>query len=425
MLLQFSVENYKSFKDRTVLSLEGSVDKELANNYVLLGKEKVLKVISVFGANAAGKSNIFSALTASILTLRQSANRQINEPLFYIIPFRFDEEALKQPSSFEYVFIGLDNKKYVYGFSATQLRVTKEYLYVYDTAKASTVFERTNDVYKFTSPAKKREMLPLTERNTSNKLFLATATQWNCEDTKQAYLWLAQGINTYSTNFDQLLNQTAPMFENDQDNSLKRFTTNILHEADINIDDFEYESRDQTKEQFIQGLPVELRGLASTVPFATNKEIRIETVHTIEKDGQWKQFNLSLFEESQGTRNLFLFAPILKRAFETGETLCIDEFDTSIHPILIEYLMDLFNDQSINKTNAQLIFSTHAVSVMSLKTLRRDQIYFVEKNRSSGVSELYSLDEFSPRKQEDVRKAYLLGRYGSIPDVPEEADLWR
>ena len=425
MLLQFSVENYKSFKDRTVLSLEGSVDKELANNYVLLGKEKVLKVISVFGANAAGKSNIFSALTASILTLRQSANRQINEPLFYIIPFRFDEEALKQPSSFEYVFIGLDNKKYVYGFSATQLRVTKEYLYVYDTAKASTVFERTNDVYKFTSSTKKREMLPLTERNTSNKLFLATATQWNCEDTKQAYLWLAQGINTYSTNFDQLLNQTAPMFENDQDNSLKRFTTNILHEADINIDDFEYESRDQTKEQFIQGLPVELRGLASTVPFATNKEIRIETVHTIEKDGQWKQFNLSLFEESQGTRNLFLFAPILKRAFETGETLCIDEFDTSIHPILIEYLMGLFNDQSINKTNAQLIFSTHAVSVMSLKTLRRDQIYFVEKNRSSGVSELYSLDEFSPRKQEDVRKAYLLGRYGSIPDVPEEADLWR
>lgn len=425
MLLQFSVENYKSFKERAVLSFEGSSDKEHPNNYVQTGKNKILKVLSVFGANAAGKSNIFLALTAALLTLRQSANRQFNDSLLFIVPFRFNETSMNDPSSFEFVFIGFDNKKYVYGFSATQQQITKEYLYVYDTVKASTVFERVYDEYRFTNPAKKRVMLPLTERNTGNKLFLATATQWNCEETREAYLWLAQGINTYSTNFDQLLNQTAPMFENDHDNSLKRFTTNILHEADINIDDFEFESREQTKEQFIQGLPIELREFVSTVPFAGNKQIKIETIHTIQTDGASKKFNLSLFEESQGTRSLFLFAPVLKRAFETGETLCIDEFDTSIHPILIVYLIGLFNDPDINKHNAQLLFSTHAVSVMSLKTLRRDQIYFVEKNRSLASSELYSLDEFSPRKKEDIRKAYLLGRYGSVPDIPEEADLWR
>ena len=424
MLLQFSVENFKSFRDKAILSLEGSADKELQDNYVLNGKEKYLKVLSVFGANAAGKSNLFQAITAAVLTVRMSTNRQVNEPLIYIMPFKFDEATILEPSSFEFVFVA-ENTKYVYGFSATQARITKEYLYAYHTAKPSTVFERDGDIYTFTSPAKKREMQPLAERNTSNKLFLATATQWNCEETRIPYLWLAGGINTYTTNFDQLLQQNALMFENDTDDSLKRFTSNILHEADINIDDYIFESREQTREQFLQGLPQELRGLASTVPFAANKKIRIDTLHTVEKDGIKKQYQLSMLEESQGTKNLFIFSPVLKRAFETGETICIDEFDTSIHPMLIEYLIGLFNNRNINKGNAQLIVSTHAVSVMSLKILRRDQIYFVEKDRKSGGSELYSLDEFSPRKQEDVRKAYLLGRYGSVPYIPEEADLWQ
>jgi len=424
MLLQFSVENFKSFRDRAVLSLEGSADKGLQNNYVINGKEKYLKVLSVFGANAAGKSNLFQAITAAVLTVRMSTNRQVNEPLFYIVPFKFDETTILKPSSFEFVFV-TGKTKYVYGFSATQARIIKEYLYAYHTAKPSTVFERDEDEYTFTSPARKREMQPLTERNTSNKLFLATATQWNCEETKIPFLWLADGINTYTTNFDQLLQQNALMFENDVDNSLKRFTSNILHEADINIDDYIFESKEQTREQFLQGLPQELRGIASTVPFTANKEIRIDTLHTVEKDGIKKKYQLSMLEESQGTKNLFIFSPVLKRAFQTGETICIDEFDTSIHPMLIEYLIGLFNDPNINKGNAQLIVSTHAVSVMSLKILRRDQIYFVDKDRKNGASELYSLDEFSPRKQEDVRKAYLLGRYGSVPYIPEEADLWQ
>ena len=116
---------------------------------------------------------------------------------------------------------------------------------------------------------------------------------------------------------------------------------------------------------------------------------------------------------------------MLKRAFETGETLCIDEFDASLHPMLVRYLVSLFNNPEINKAKAQLIVSSHAMVLMSLKNLRRDQIYFVEKDRKTGVSELYSLDEFSPRKEEDIRKAYMLGRYGSVPDIAMEADLWQ
>lgn len=424
MLLQFSVENFKSFKDMAVLSMEPSADKELPDNLTLIEKNRCLNTIAIFGANAAGKSNVFTALTAAILLVRRSNSRQVIDPLLEIIPFKFDEESILKPTTFEFVFIA-EGKKYVYGFSATQKAVQREYLYVFNSAKASTIFERTDvNTYKFTSPALKRELQPLTERNTENKLFLATATAWNCEATRIPYLWFETKINTYSIDSDQLISQTAPMFDNDADNSLRKFTNMILHEADINIDDFNIEFKDISQEQFLQQVPQELRGLISTIPAAMNKVVKIETVHSIVDDGIAKQYNLSLMEESQGTRNLFLFSPVLKRAFETGETLCIDEFDASLHPMLVRYLFSLFNNPDINKAHAQLIVSSHSLVLMSLKNLRRDQIYFVEKDRKTGKSELYSLDEFSPRKEEDVRKAYMLGRYGSIPDIPEEAHLW-
>lgn len=424
MLLQFSVNNFKSFKDMAVLSMEPSADKELPGNLTLIGKNRCLNTIAIFGANAAGKSNVFTALTAAILLVRRSNSRQVIDPLVEIIPFKFDEESIRKPTTFEFVFIA-EGKKYVYGFSATQKAVQREYLYVFNSSKASTIFERTDvNTYKFTSPALKRELQPLTERNTENKLFLATATAWNCEATRIPYLWFETKINTYSIDSDQLISQTAPMFDNDADNSLRKFTNMILHEADINIDDSNIEFKDISQEQFLQQVPQELRGLISTIPAAMNKAVKIETVHSIVDDGIAKQYNLSLMEESQGTRNLFLFSPVLKRAFETGETLCIDEFDASLHPMLVRYLFSLFNNPDINKAHAQLIVSSHSLVLMSLKNLRRDQIYFVEKDRKTGKSELYSLDEFSPRKEEDVRKAYMLGRYGSIPDIPEEAHLW-
>ena len=148
MLLQFSVKNFRSFKTKAVLSLEASADKELPDNTVVCQKNRVLKGAAVFGSNAAGKSNIFKALTAAILMIRYSNTRQVGEPLTLMVPFAFDEESAKKPCSFEFVFLK-DNRKYVYGFAATQQKVTNEYLYVYNSSRATTIFERDeNDEYK-------------------------------------------------------------------------------------------------------------------------------------------------------------------------------------------------------------------------------------------------------------------------------------
>ena len=161
MLLQFSVENYKSYKDRVVLSLEASSDKELPDNIVDISNNKLLKVAAIFGANASGKSNLFSALTSAIINIRFSNQLQIDQPLANITPFAFDEETKKKPSSFEFVFIQ-NGIKYVYGYSATPKEIVKEYLYAYKSAKATTIFDRDetrSEVYKFTVPSIKKSWI--------------------------------------------------------------------------------------------------------------------------------------------------------------------------------------------------------------------------------------------------------------------------
>ena len=122
MLLQFSVENFRSYKDRAVLSMEASSDKELSSNVVDDGRNRTLKVATVFGANASGKSNLFLALTAAIMTIRFSHQIQVGQPLFNLVPFMFDKEMHDKPSKFEFVFIQ-NGIKYVYGFSATRMEV--------------------------------------------------------------------------------------------------------------------------------------------------------------------------------------------------------------------------------------------------------------------------------------------------------------
>ena len=428
MLLQFSVENFKSIKQKAILSLEASADQMHVDNYAQAGKDKCLRMVSVYGANAAGKSNLFQALTAAILAVRLSNDRQVGAPIPQITPFLFDPETAKAPTSFEFIFI-TEGLKYIYGFSATSTTVETEYLYVYKTAKATTIFERdvhSKPEYRFTSPSLRKQLLPITERNTPNKLFLATATAWNCEETRIPLLWLTNGINTYSPDYESLLQISGEMFERDTDQSLRIFTNRLLQEADVNISDYEFESTNYPKEDFMRdiGVPPAIRENFSMLPNFF-KRYDINTLHRIETDRGENVHALPLRLESRGTRNVFLLSPILKRAFETGETVCVDEFDTSLHPMLVSYLVGLFHNPAVNRNNAQLIITTHDLSLLTLKELRRDQIYFVAKNQNTGESELYSLDEFSPRTNEDVRKAYILGRYGSVPNVGDGNLLWQ
>lgn len=419
MLIEFSVENFMSIRDRVTLSLLAGKESENMDNVILNEKNNILKSIAIYGANASGKSNIFKALTAAIILIRTSNNRQVNDKLLNIVPFKFDEKSKDMPSKFEFIF-EVNNTKYVYGFSADINQIYDEYLYQYLTAKPTTIFERTNvNNYEFKKDVS--ELLKLSKTNTPNKLFLATATAWNYERTKEPFMWFANSIDTFSSNID-FQDQAFDMFENDTNGELKRFTLNLLKEAEINIENYEIQKEDISADKLALMFPDPMiKNIISNNTNFKGVGRNVFTSHIVNNT----KYILNMANESLGTQNIFYLSPLLKDTLSKGKTIIIDEIEKSLHTSLVRYIIELFHNPEINKNNAQLIFNTHDTNLLTLDIFRRDQIYFVEKDFSNATTDLYSLDEFSVRKNENIEKGYLQGRYGAIPAVGLGDSLWK
>ena len=234
MLVQFSVENFMSINEKVVFSMLASSDKELSENLIEGKNEKYLKSAVIYGANASGKTNIFRAINAVILMIRNSNNMQPGMKL-PINPFKFDEKNITKPSSFEFIMV-IDNIKYVYGFSADQDKIYEEYLYYYPNGRETKIFDRTNtNDYSF--PQKDEKLLnDIAAKNAPNKFFIATATNWNYEKTKSPYKFLSADINTFN-NLGGLRDLALSEYlKNNKE--LKDFALEFLKKADFNIEDY-------------------------------------------------------------------------------------------------------------------------------------------------------------------------------------------
>ena len=418
MLVEFSVKNFLSFKDKVTLSMEKGNGDENLDNIISNNNIDLLKTAAIYGANASGKSNILKALTCAILMVRNSNLIQVGGKWNFIKPFLFDEVSKEKPSEFEFIFI-VNNVKYRYFFSVDNNKVYDEILDAYYSQKPTNIFTRTNtNNYEFNNDKNKLETL--STNNTENKLFLATATTWNYEKTKDAYLWFASTIDTYNS-FDNIADKDLMDYSNGEEN-LKEFALKLLREADILIKDItvDYEEKEIDSTMVDMLVPP----LARAGEKVKVKNVNIELEHEVIDDSNKKYtYKLNFTEESSGTRVLFAFAPFLKRAFEKTKVILVDELERSMHPALVEFIVKLFNNKEINKANSQLIFTTHATNLLNLELLRRDQIWFTEKNPENGVSDLYPLDSFSVRKDENIQKGYVNGRYGAIPFI-RDIDLW-
>ena len=345
--------------------------------------------------------------------IRNSNNVQVTDKL-PMTPFKFDFESRNKPTPFEFTFIAKDGRKYIYGFSATTEKVVEEYLYCYNTSKPTLLFDlNENEKPKF-NRAYKVKLEAAYQMNTANKLFLATATTWNVECTKSPFEWLAESIDTF-TDVMELGGVAFEKYRTDENKKYIEFTKNLLKQADINISSIEVDAKE------VMGgpaLPFQIVVQGKIIPPNEGKhyDVEITTGHTVvDENGEKTEFSLTLQEESIGTQLLFFYGPLLKDAFEKGKTIVLDEIDKSMHPSLVKFIMNLFRDPDVNKNGAQLIVTTHETGILSLEMFRRDQIYFTEKDSKSGVTDLYSLDEFSVRKTENIEKGYLMGRYGAIP----------
>ena len=417
MLLQFNVSNFMSIKDEVVLTAFANASNEHEDNLIPLGREKILPTIAIYGANAAGKTNIFKALTSAILLVRRSNALQVNMPTGFE-PFLFDPRTSTGKTKMDFLFVH-NGKKFGYGFVADAQHIHEEYLYEYKSARPTMIFERTEiNKYKFTAAYK--HLSEYQYKNTSNKLFMCTATAWNCEETKDAYLWFAENIDTYNQMSIQNNQYLEYLDKNNDKPETKKFLISMLRHAEINIQDYEFESK--IVETPSISLPPGI--IIDKALLGPMKQFKLETIHQIEQsDGSMNIYKLPFDHESAGTLLLFAYGPIIMEALEKGRTIVIDELDNSLHPNLSRYLIGLFNNKQINKNGAQLIFNSHDVSLLDLELFRRDQIYFVEKDNRTGITDLYSLADFSPRKTENIQKGYLQGRYGAIP-FPEGGIEW-
>lgn len=418
MLIEFSVKNFLSFKNKVTLSMEKGNGNENLDNVVSINNVDLLKTAAIYGANASGKSNLIKALTFAILFIRNSNNSTVGMRLPIIHSFMFDVFTMANPSEFEFDFIS-NNIRYKYAFSADATKVYTESLDAYYTQKPTNIFTRTN-TNKYTFPkAEESKLKSIESKNTENKLFLSTATNWNYEKTKDAYLWFVNCIDTYNS-FDSISKEVLIDYSNNGE--LKSFTLNLLKEFDIFIKDLNvtYEEKEMDTNMINMFNPPSAKAVRT--PMISN--VKIELIHeVVDKNNNTFNIGMGLESESEGTRILFFLAPFLKYAFEENKVIVIDELEKSLHPSIVEYIIKMFNNKKINKSNSQLIFTTHATNLLSLELFRRDQIWFTEKDPKTAASDLYPLDSFSVRKDENIQKGYINGRYGAIPFI-RDIDLW-
>ncbi|WP_292210397.1 AAA family ATPase [Butyrivibrio sp.] len=417
MLIQFSVKNFMSFKEKAVLALNPSTDSEHPENINEENGYKASNLIAIYGANASGKTSLYKAMTVALIFIKNSNMIQVNQPIFGIVPFKFDNETLLGPSEFEFVFVAEDGNRYVYGFSADNMKVHEEYLYKYSSQRPTLIFDRKEESYEFKS--QKGVLEPLIRFNTPNKLFLATATNWNTESTMIPYKWLAENMATF-TDAQNIADISLEHYKGTDRDSYVAFTERLLQVADINISKIKINVRKTKMNPAFAMQAPQMIVNGQSVMAQEVEQMIVRTEHIIGEEGNATNYILDMSEESLGTNQLFILGPFLKDAFEKGMTLFIDEIDKSLHTFIVRHLINMFRDKEINKAGAQLIFTTHDTSLLSLATFRRDQVYFTEKSNKTGISDLYSLDELPVRKTDNIEKGYLLGRYGAIPYIRGE-----
>lgn len=423
VLVEFTVKNFRSFRDETQLSMVVADKKNFENSIVLEQNQlMLLQSAAIYGANGAGKSNLIKAFHAMKQIVLSSAKEQRGDQIKLIEPFVFDEESRNSPTLFEVIFI-VDTIRYQYGFSATKTKIMEEWLYAFPKTPKRTWFVRAWDEesqqYLWTDNdgkylnANKDKMALYKETTRDNELFLSKIVQLNNKEVTPIFDWFDTTLRCAGIDgWNDGERVTRDFIESD---TKKQLILQLFHDMDIGIDDIKLH-----KEEFDVGklkLPDEMpHELKEEIETEFKGKILVET-QFLRKLSNEKMISLNLKEESDGTQRVFaLLGPFLD-ALENGYIVVIDELHNSLHPLLLRYLVSLFHNNAINKSNAQLIFTTHETEILNQEIFRRDQIWFCEKNRKFG-SILVPLTDYQPRKNvENLSKGYLSGRYGGIPAI--------
>ncbi len=418
MLVEFSVANYRSFRNRVTLSLVASSEKDHPGNAFPAGSPsrlRLLRAVGIYGANASGKSNLIKALNFVRSFVLQSARKSGYRGDITVVPFRLDAVSAAQPSEFEVVFIHR-GERYHYGFSTSAEAVHAEWLTA-ARRKPRLLFRRDpSGSFEF-GPSWRGDGRRIAAVTPPSALFLSVAAQFANPTVQPVFEWFESVFRGISDN-PEIGGEAQFTIESiRKDDDFARRVTQFLSVADLAIDGISVRAVPLRESQRWERLPEEVRQhVLSRIPEDKRGEAEIVNVETLHRTGEDTGVTFDLAEdESGGTNRLFALAGPWLHTLDKGLVLFLDELDTKLHPLLTRSLVNLVHRSA---ADAQVIFTTHDSSLMDSSLFRRDQIWFAEKDQE-GSTDLFSLWDYKARKDENYRGGYLRGRYGAVPFIGE------
>ena len=274
---------------------------------------------------------------------------------------------------------------------------------------------------------RKKEMIA--EAVASNQLFFSIACVMNYQPCIDAMRWFRESIY-FSKDYTDIPSQ---LLEHVEDMNMLKAIVSYAKQADVGIEDMSFEIRnkelfanDSLPNNLPEGIVAALKQFTLALKDSSEAaemnlkigEVKTSSIHRgLNQAGEEELFTLELSDESDGTRRLMSLAPGIERVLQKGGILMVDEIDRELHPLLVEFIISKFQSPETNPGHAQIIFTTHDTELLNMEILRKDQVYFVDKNKRNGVSELFNLTELPVRTNDNIRKAYLVGKYGAVPDV--------
>ena len=432
MLLYFKVKNYRSFRDEAILDMEAAKLSDHTDCLLQFGKNRYLPSAAIYGKNGGGKSNLIRAMWLAVQFICNAQRTQTEKASVPVRPFCLNDYSENEPTAFEFAYV-LDDIKYVYGFSATQQCIVSEYLKTWPNGREKFVFARAYQEFTFPKDSERQRKQLISEAVAPNQLYFAISCTMNYKPCIEAMRWFREYI-VFSRDYTDI---NKNLIECSEDEAMLQAIVTAARTADVGIQDIKFEIDNQEIDLNAddENLPEQMRGMVKALKafsealrqngneaelqLSTGK-LKSTTYHTgINEEGHSAYYPLTLSDESDGTRRLMTLAPAIERTLSNGGVLVVDELDREMHLMLVEYVLSRYQEKASNQHNAQMIFTTHETALLNQEILRRDQIYFVDKNREDGASSLYSLVEFSVRSDMNILKAYLLGKFGAIPEIEE------
>lgn len=430
MLLQFTTSNFRAFREAQTLKLAaGNYDKTLPRNCISpelpgLKGQRWLKGVALYGPNAGGKSTLIEAMEALARMVRNSAKAtDPKDPIRQIEPFALAPGKPVEPTGFGAVFVS-EGVRYEYRVAATRERVWHESLRAFPSGKEQLWFCRDwqpeSQSYKWSpeKPTGYRRDVKKEEFTLPNVLFLSKAISLGDTQLEPVFRWFKERLQIIDLSARSMgLGGGFTMAQFKEQTALAPEILALLKHADLGVESVAVETEKLDAKMLAQ-LEKMREIMPPEVQEQLNNKTEIQKVRLSHRGRGLATVPLPWEAESAGTHRLFDLGGPWLDILENGYTVCIDELETSMHPLMVMALLRLLFSEVTNPKGAQVIFTTHNPLLLDSTLLRRDQVWFADKD-DHGEAHLYPLTDYAPRKGESLVRGYLAGRYGAVPFIPQ------